>query len=179
MRKMMLVAGLLATAALCAYDASAQTTTGQPKQGTEGRPARGQSGQGKAQSTPQQQTQQPQRSAQPAQQPQRSSQPAQQPRSVQSAPQPRRAEPAPQVRRSQPVVRWQGGHGAPPAGAWRHARSHDWCLDKARRLHDYERRAAGDGHLSRGERVTIAALRADLDRSCGRGRWHPDRGWFY
>ena len=169
MRNMILAAGLLAASALCAYDASAQTTTGQTKQGAEGRPARGTSGQGKAQSTPQKQTQPTQRS----------SQPAQQPRSVQSTPQPRRAEPAPQVRRSQPVVRWEGGHGAPPAGAWRHARSHDWCLDKARRLHDYERRAAGDGHLSRGERVTIAALRADLDRSCGRGRWNPDRGWYY
>ena len=51
-------------------------------------------------------------------------------------------------------------------------RQHSVCQDKARRLHDFERRASSDGRLSRSERNTMAALQRDLDRSCGRFRWN-------
>ena len=50
------------------------------------------------------------------------------------------------------------------------ARHHGVCQQKAVRLHDYERRAARDGRIDRRERITIAALQRDLDRTCGRYR---------
>lgn len=50
-------------------------------------------------------------------------------------------------------------------------RHHRMCQDKAHRLWDYERRASADGRLSWSERRTIAALRRDLDSTCGRYRW--------
>lgn len=62
---------------------------------------------------------------------------------------------------------------------WKHSRPYHWCRDKARRLHEYEYRASRDGRLSTNERITISLLRADLDNSCGGGRWHPRRGWHY
>ena len=74
--------------------------------------------------------------------------------------------------------RWEGGHGAPPQGSWHFARSHDYCLEKARRLHDFEARAGRRGFDRRDERI-VAELRADLRQSCGGGRWHPDRGWYH
>jgi hypothetical protein len=49
-------------------------------------------------------------------------------------------------------------------------RHHATCQDKAHRLHQYERRSARDGHIDRRERMTIEALRRDLDRTCGRYR---------
>lgn len=49
-------------------------------------------------------------------------------------------------------------------------RHHATCQDKAFRLHNYERRSGRDGHIDRRERMTIEALRRDLDRSCGRFR---------
>ena len=51
------------------------------------------------------------------------------------------------------------------------ARHHAVCQDKARRLHDFERRAASDGRISPRERETIHILRRDLDRTCGGWRW--------
>ena len=51
-------------------------------------------------------------------------------------------------------------------------RYHSVCQEKANRLHDYERRAARDGRIDRHERQTIQALQYDLDRTCGRYRWH-------
>ena len=74
-----------------------------------------------------------------------------------------------------PGPRWEGGHATPPPGAWTYSRSHDWCLDKARRLHDFEARARYD---RRDVRI-VEALRADLRQSCGGGRWNPDRGWYH
>ncbi|MGE0699400.1 MAG: hypothetical protein AB7O57_09920 [Hyphomicrobiaceae bacterium] len=66
---------------------------------------------------------------------------------------------------AQPVPAWEKGRHP-------YARQHHGvCIDKARRLHGYERRAERDGRLSRGERQTIAALQRDLDRTCGRFRW--------
>jgi hypothetical protein len=50
------------------------------------------------------------------------------------------------------------------------ARRHDGCQSKAIRLHDYERRSARDGIITREERRTIRALQYDLDRTCGRYR---------
>ena len=50
-------------------------------------------------------------------------------------------------------------------------RNHDFCQDKARRLHDFERRAASDGRIDRREQRTIEALRRDLRRTCGGFRW--------
>ena len=50
-------------------------------------------------------------------------------------------------------------------------RHHASCQEKAFRLHNYERRAARDGHIDRRERMTIEALRHDLDRTCGRFRY--------
>lgn len=47
---------------------------------------------------------------------------------------------------------------------------HHSCQEKAHRLHQYERRAARDGHIDRHERETIHALHRDLDRTCGRYR---------
>lgn len=51
-------------------------------------------------------------------------------------------------------------------------RHHAMCQDKAHRLHDFERRAARDGHVDHREREIIRELERDLDRSCGRYRWH-------
>ena len=85
--------------------------------------------------------------------------------------------PRPPVRDAGP--RWEGGHGAPPPGAWRYSQSYGWCTEKARRLHDFEFRMTRDGRVSRDERRIAENLRADLSRSCGGGRWHPDRGWHY
>ena len=66
---------------------------------------------------------------------------------------------------------------AEPHGRWEYRQSRDWCEGKARRLHDYEHRAARDGVIAREERNTIRALQDDLRDSCGGGRWAPDRGW--
>ena len=52
------------------------------------------------------------------------------------------------------------------------ARHHEICQQKARRLHDYERRAASDGRIDHRERETIRALKRDLDATCGRYRYH-------
>ena len=49
-------------------------------------------------------------------------------------------------------------------------RHHATCQDKAFRLHQYEIRSARDGRIDRRERMTIEALRSDLDRTCGRFR---------
>jgi hypothetical protein len=68
-------------------------------------------------------------------------------------------------------------HGGP--GDWRHARPYNWCQAKARRLHEFEMRSQLDGRVSRDEMRIAASLRADLQASCGGGRWHPQRGWFY
>jgi hypothetical protein len=62
-------------------------------------------------------------------------------------------------------------------GKWEHSQPYSWCEEKARRLHGYEHRSARDGVITREERHTIRALQDDLARSCGGGRWHPDRGW--
>jgi hypothetical protein len=69
------------------------------------------------------------------------------------------------------------GATAASAQGWRRdlfpyeQRHHSVCQDKAQRLHRHERRAAADGRLSRWELEDIAALRRDLDRTCGRFRW--------
>ena len=63
-------------------------------------------------------------------------------------------------------------------GRWEYSRPRDWCEGKARRLHEYEHRARADGIITREERHTIHALEDDLARSCGGGRWAPDRGWY-
>jgi hypothetical protein len=44
---------------------------------------------------------------------------------------------------------------------------HATCLDKAARLHQYERRSARDGIITPSERRTIRALESDLARTCG------------
>ena len=49
-------------------------------------------------------------------------------------------------------------------------RHHATCQEKSIRLHDYERRAARDGHIDRHERHVIHELQRDLDRTCGRYR---------
>jgi hypothetical protein len=67
----------------------------------------------------------------------------------------------------------------PPPGVWHYSRPHNWCLEKARRLHDFERRAASDGRISRRERRIADELRHDLRVSCGGGRWNPARGWYW
>jgi hypothetical protein len=46
-------------------------------------------------------------------------------------------------------------------------RHHHSCQDKARRLHQYERRSARDGRVSASERDVIRALERDLRRTCG------------
>lgn len=67
---------------------------------------------------------------------------------------------------AQPVPAWEKGR-------FPYARErHNVCVDKARRLHDFERRASADGRLSRSERSTMAVLQRDLDRTCGRFRWN-------
>ena len=66
---------------------------------------------------------------------------------------------------AQPVPAWEKGRH--PYARERHS----VCIDKARRLNHFERRAAADGRLSRSERHMMAALQRDLDRSCGRFRW--------
>lgn len=51
-------------------------------------------------------------------------------------------------------------------------RHHHVCQDKAHRLHAFEMRARSDGHMDRREREIMHRLQADLDRTCGRYRWH-------
>ena len=70
-------------------------------------------------------------------------------------------------------------HNAPPPGAWRHGQPYDWCRAKAERLHHFERTMRQDGRVTRGEMQIADSLRNDLQRSCGGGRWNPDRGWYY
>lgn len=67
----------------------------------------------------------------------------------------------------------------PPRREWRHARPYGWCQAKAARLYDFERRMQMDGRVSRDEARIASSLRADLQASCGGGRWHPNRGWYY
>lgn len=74
----------------------------------------------------------------------------------------------------QPPRRYYGG---PPD--WRHARSYNWCQGKAARLYDFERRMQMDGRVSRDEARIANSLRADLQASCGGGRWAPNRGWYH
>lgn len=50
-------------------------------------------------------------------------------------------------------------------------RHHRTCHFKAWRLWNYEKRAARDGKISFNERVTIRALKRDLDYTCGKWRW--------
>ena len=69
--------------------------------------------------------------------------------------------------------------GAPPPGAWRHSQPYNWCAEKAHRLHEFEFRMTRDGRISRDEARIAESLRFDLQRHCGGGRWHPDRGWHY
>jgi hypothetical protein len=53
-------------------------------------------------------------------------------------------------------------------GAYPYARRHHHvCQEKARRLFQYERRAASDGRISRSEREVIRDLERDLNRTCG------------
>lgn len=65
----------------------------------------------------------------------------------------------------------------PPAPIWSHgaypyARTyHGVCHRKAWRLREYERFAASDYRISPREHREIAALRYDLDSTCGRWRW--------
>ena len=75
-----------------------------------------------------------------------------------------------------PEHRWEGGYIAPPPGAWRFARPYDYCVEKARRLHDFEAR---HGVRDRRDFRIMEEMRADLRASCGGGRWHPDRGWHH
>lgn len=66
---------------------------------------------------------------------------------------------------AQPHPSWERGR-------YPYAREHHGiCIDKARRLHGFERRAAADGRLSHRERQIIFELRRDLDLTCGRFRW--------
>jgi len=51
-------------------------------------------------------------------------------------------------------------------------RYHSVCQEKAMRLHNYELRAARDGRIDHRERDVIRALERDLDRTCGRYRYH-------
>ena len=51
-------------------------------------------------------------------------------------------------------------------------RHHSVCQEKAHRLHAFERRAASDGRISHREREIMHELARDLDRTCGRYRWH-------
>jgi hypothetical protein len=51
-------------------------------------------------------------------------------------------------------------------------RHHSVCQEKAWRLRSYERRATADGRFDRREREIMRRLRWDLDRTCGRFRWH-------
>lgn len=68
-------------------------------------------------------------------------------------------------------------YGAP--SNWRHRQPYNWCQAKAARLHEYEYRMQLDGRVSRDEARIASSLRADLARSCGGGRWNPQRGWYY
>ena len=87
------------------------------------------------------------------------------------APTPPKATPPPVT--SKPVVLTQ-----PPRKDWAKddhpyaKHRHGECQEKSFRLHNFERRAAEDGRISRSERATIRALQQDLDRSCGRFRWN-------
>jgi len=49
---------------------------------------------------------------------------------------------------------------------------HSVCQGKAHRLHGFEMRAKSDGHMDRREREIMRTLVRDLDRTCGRYRWH-------
>lgn len=64
-------------------------------------------------------------------------------------------------------------------GRWGHPRPYSECREKARKLHQYEDRALRDGKLSTNEKIMRSLLQADLDKSCGGGRWQPRRGWYY
>ena len=83
------------------------------------------------------------------------------------------AKPAPPPVTAKPIVQSQ-----PPHTTWKgddhpYAKHrHNECQEKAFRLHNYERRAAEDGRITRSERATIRSLQHDLDRSCGRFRWN-------
>lgn len=50
-------------------------------------------------------------------------------------------------------------------------RHHRICQEKAWRLHDFERRAAADGRVTKDERRIAEGLRRDLERTCGGFRW--------
>ena len=90
-----------------------------------------------------------------------------------ATPAPTPAKPAPLPVVTKPIVPTQ-----PPRTTWRSndhpypKHRHDECQEKSFRLHNYERRAAEDGRITRSERATIRALQNDLDRSCGRFRWN-------
>jgi hypothetical protein len=64
-------------------------------------------------------------------------------------------------------------------GRWGHPRPYSECRQKARKLHEYEDRALRDGKFSTNEKIMKGLLQADLDKSCGGGRWQPRRGWHY
>lgn len=88
-----------------------------------------------------------------------------------------RYEPVPRYAPPPPVVIGPPIYGPPPG--WRHRRGYGWCRAKAERLYEFEYRMQLDGRVSRDEMRIANALRADLQRSCGGGRWAPDRGWYY
>lgn len=67
---------------------------------------------------------------------------------------------------AQPVPAWEQGK-FPYAKA-----RHNVCFAKAQRLRAYEARATADHRLTRSERNTIASLKRDLDRTCGKFRWN-------
>ena len=68
-------------------------------------------------------------------------------------------------------------YGGPPRERWSRdaypyaERRHSSCQEKARRLHNFERRAASDGRVNFRERQIVRDLQRDLDRTCGRFRW--------
>ena len=67
---------------------------------------------------------------------------------------------------AQPVPAWE-------KGKFPYAQSrHNACFAKAQRLRAYEARATADHRLTRSERNTIASLKSDLDRTCGKFRWN-------
>ena len=46
------------------------------------------------------------------------------------------------------------------------------AVRESHRLHGFEMRAKSDGHMDRREREIMRTLVRDLDRTCGRYRWH-------
>ena len=61
-------------------------------------------------------------------------------------------------------------------GAYPYAREHHrTCQAKAMRLWRYERAVTADHKLTKGELVLVAALKRDLDKTCGRYRLHRVR----